>query len=101
MAKNESLNFLKSLKRIEERRVDLFENVIDNNSVTDIMDAVELDRNICRSLNLMPEQRRRVFVLSRYRNMSNEEIAALLKLSKRTVEGHISEALKDLRKSVN
>ena len=31
----------------------------------------------------------------------NEEIAALLKLSKRTVEGHISEALKDLRKSVN
>ena len=86
---------------MEERRVDLFENVIDNNSVTDIMDALELDRNIVRSLNLMPEQRRKVFVLSRYRNMSNEEIATLLKLSKRTVEGHISEALKGLRKSVN
>lgn len=101
MAKNESLNFLKSRRLVEERRVELFENVIDNNSVTDIMDALELDRNIVRSLNSMPEQRRKVFVLSRYRNMSNEEIATLLKLSKRTVEGHISEALKGLRKSVN
>ena len=101
MARNESLNYLKSQRLIAERRVELFDEVMENSSVVEMFDALELDRNIYRLLKLMPEQRRKVFVLSRYRNMSNDEIAVRLNLSKRTVEGHISEALKDLRKSMN
>lgn len=49
----------------------------------------------------MPAQRRQIFMMSRYRNMSNKEIADSLNLSIRTVEKHIQLALKDLRRSLN
>ena len=101
MAKNKSLNYLKSQRLITERRVDVFDDMVGKDIVSEMIDALELDRNVYRILKLMPEQRRKVFVLSRYRNMTNDEIAVQLNLSKRTVEGHISEALKDLRKSMN
>ena len=101
MAKNQSLNYLKSQRLITERRVDVFDDMVGKDIVSEMIDALELDRNVYRTLKLMPEQRRKVFVLSRYRNMTNDEIAVQLNLSKRTVEGHISEALKDLRKSMN
>lgn len=46
----------------------------------------------------MPEQRRKIFLLSRKEQLSNEEIAKKLKISIRTVEHHIYLALKDLKK---
>lgn len=46
----------------------------------------------------MPEQRRRVFYMSRYENMSYEEIAKTLNISSKTVQYHISNALAELRK---
>ena len=49
----------------------------------------------------LPLQRRTVFVLSRYGNLSNREIAARLDLSVRTVEKHLELALKELRKSLH
>lgn len=46
-------------------------------------------------------QRRTVFVLSRYGNLSNREIAARLDLSVRTVEKHLELALRELRKALH
>lgn len=46
----------------------------------------------------MPEQRRRVFRMSRKEGFSSDEIASRLNIHKRTVENHISNALSDLRK---
>lgn len=46
----------------------------------------------------MPEQRRRVFCMSRYENMSYNDIAQQLDISPRTVQYHISGALSELRK---
>lgn len=45
----------------------------------------------------MPEQRRKVFIMSRYRCMDNDSIASELGLSKRTVERHLNLALTTLR----
>lgn len=45
----------------------------------------------------MPEQRRRVFVMSRVDGLNNSEIAQRLGISKRTVETHISLALAQLK----
>ncbi len=46
----------------------------------------------------MPEARRRVFEMSRYQGLRNEEIAQQLNISKKTVENHLNAALRDIRK---
>ena len=46
----------------------------------------------------MPKQRQKIFRLSRLSGFSNEEIAKLLGISKKTVENHLNLALGTLRK---
>lgn len=68
-------------------------------AVTDqTMDLKELDDRIRKFIAAMPEQRRKVFLLSRYRGMGNKAIAELMGLSVRTVDRHINLALTSLRK---
>lgn len=59
--------------------------------------ASETETLIRRELEKMPEKRRRVFIMSRYEGCSNEEIAARLGISKRTVENHITTVLATLK----
>ena len=40
----------------------------------------------------------KIFKMSRFEHLSNDEIAQQLNISKRTVESHISQAMSDLRK---
>ena len=49
----------------------------------------------------MPEQRQRIFTMSRKEGLSGDEIASQLSIHKRTVENHISKALTDLRKALH
>lgn len=57
----------------------------------------ELQMLVFKTMNNMPEQRRRVFTLSRMKGVSNPEIAEMVGISVRTVENHITNALSDLR----
>lgn len=57
----------------------------------------EVESIIRETLKLLPEQTQRIFLLSRFENKSNKEIAELMGISVKGVEYHISKALKALR----
>ncbi|MDP3915855.1 MAG: RNA polymerase sigma-70 factor [Bacteroidota bacterium] len=96
--KNGSLNFLKH-KKIEEKYIRSMTELSNNHLVydPDLYIASELQEKIKKSIDLLPEKCREIFIMSRMRGLKNEEIAAELNLSKRTVETQISKALKVLR----
>ena len=57
----------------------------------------ETSARIRQAVEEMPAQRREVFKMSRFEQLSSEEIAERMGLSVRTVEKHIQLALRDLR----
>ena len=61
-------------------------------STNDLMEMIDL------AVSNMPEQRRKVFCMSRYEDMSYNDIAEALHISPKTVQYHISGALAELRK---
>lgn len=57
----------------------------------------EIQEIVDRTLETLPEQTRRIFVMSRYENKPHKEIAELLAMTTKGVEFHISKATKALR----
>lgn len=59
--------------------------------------TAEISEIVDKTLNDLPEQTRRIFVMSRYENKSHKEIASLLEITTKAVEFHISRSTKALR----
>lgn len=57
----------------------------------------ELADEIALFIQTLPAQCRKIFRLSRQSGLKNKEIAELLGISEKTVEGHLSKALRELR----
>ncbi len=62
-----------------------------------ILEQTELEHEIYKAIDELPEQCQRIFKLNRFDGFTNQEIADQLGISKRTVETQISKALKSLR----
>jgi RNA polymerase sigma-70 factor (ECF subfamily) len=60
----------------------------------------ELQRLLDEAVDSMPAQQQKIFRLSREEGLVNAEIASQLHISKRTVEKHISNSLKLLRRVI-
>jgi len=73
------------------------ENVFYDNSTEETVFLNELIRNIEKEVKYLPSQCRSVFELSRKENKTNREIAEVLGISEKTVEGHLTKAIKQLK----
>jgi RNA polymerase sigma-70 factor (family 1) len=72
-------------------------NVFCDNSTEETVFLNELIRNIEKEVKSLPSQCRSVFELSRKENKTNREIAEVLGISEKTVEGHLTKAIKHLK----
>lgn len=57
----------------------------------------EIQAIVERTLKTLPEQTQEIFIRSRYKNQSHKEIAEALGISTKSVEFHITKALKAMR----
>ena len=99
MAHNASFNYLKH-KEVQNNYLNTTGYLEETASTEEMIYAKEIALLIEMTVNKMPEQRKKIFQLSRNEGLSNDEIANRLNISKKTVENQLSLALKDLRKVI-
>ena len=98
---NRSLNHIRKqrmkFEENEEAIIDIESNTIDGQQE---LEKDELEQRIHDCINGLPPKCKLVFSLSRFENMSYQEIADHLEISIKTVENQISKALRILRNSI-
>lgn len=92
---NESLNLIKR----EQRKVkyEMYQQYSSGNDMYAQQSDSELRKQLHVALSKLPEKSRVVFEMSRFQDLKYQEIADELTLSLKTVEGHMTKALKHLR----
>jgi RNA polymerase sigma-70 factor (ECF subfamily) len=96
--KNSSINYLRH-KKIENLTIQKLTQLSTSHLVydPDIYLVTELQEKISHAIGLLPEKCREIFIMSRFKGLDNDQIAGEMQISKRTVETHISNALRILR----
>jgi len=99
IAHNLSINYVRDQKKFTtDDTLPTFES--ENDYADNEIVASELEAAIVDTLKQMPEKSRNVFMLSRYEKLTNIKISEKLGISIKTVEAHITTALKMLRKKI-
>ena len=96
--KNRAFNYLKK-EQIKEKTISHLKELVEKDFLfqPDLFVESELQQQITKAMEKLPARIREIFMMSRFKGLSNDEIATQLNLSKRTVETQVSNALKILR----
>lgn len=97
ITRNEINNYFRDRAQIEEYRAAFVSQMCVETRIEQRIDAATALEIVDRTVEAMPSVRREVISLSRFHNLSNDQIARKLGISKRTVEKHIQLALSQLR----
>lgn len=98
MARNALFNYYDHSLVCEKYDAELLFRPLVTDDTEELLFAQELKGLIDLKVEQMPPQRRQIFRMSRVEGLNNDEIAAHLNISKRTVENHLTAALSDLRR---
>lgn len=101
MAKNAVMNFIRH-KYVVENFCASQQTILSEagHDLHEELYAKELSLRIDMAIQNMPEQRRKVFVMTKIDGMTADEVATRLSLSKRTVERHLYLAMSDCKKII-
>ncbi len=94
---NKALNYIRDKKMKFDDHEKFPETASKRASAQEMMEESEMEKVIHAAIDRLPERCRIVFCLSRFEEMSYQEIANKLEISIKTVENQISKALKYLR----
>lgn len=101
ITKNEILNLIRSNLRDQTFKDKLFvRSVAEEYQTTTKFEFDEIKSSIERIVAGLPEKRQQIFVLSRRDGLSNKEIAQQLNISNKTVEDHITHAIKYIKNAM-
>lgn len=98
LAKNQSLNELRSAKRkitMENILIRREEASEDENAETKLI-MKEYQTLLQAAINELSEQKRKIYVMSRNEGKSHKEIAEIMQISPHTVQSHISDSLRSI-----
>ncbi|MCW0484219.1 RNA polymerase sigma-70 factor [Gaoshiqia sediminis] len=104
---NQCLNHLKHQK-VEDKYRSFFMHHMPSQEITDSSNSYplstlaekEFEEKLELSIGKLPEQCRRIFILSRFENKRNQEIAEMLDISVNTVKTQLMRALGRIRKDL-
>ena len=89
-----------SLKYLANEIKTPFENIREAEDVSDdVIDTSERDARLWKAVEDLPVRCRKVFLLCKRDGLSYREVAQTLGISEKTVENHVSKAMKALRKA--
>ncbi|WP_347158418.1 RNA polymerase sigma-70 factor [Pontibacter chitinilyticus] len=95
---NKALNYACSQKRRHTMGLEYQQQQAKTSAAGQYLELQELQQKVQQAIDTLPPACRKVFLLSRYEEMSHKEIAAFLNISTNTVDNHIKKALAILRK---
>lgn len=78
----------------------LFDRATDSPNPSQLLEQEERDNAVRKAIDTLPEKQRIAFVLSRYDELSQKEIAVIMKTSEGAVEQHLQRAKAHLRKKL-
>ncbi|GHT65933.1 hypothetical protein AGMMS50239_26590 [Bacteroidia bacterium] len=102
ITKNHIFNLIKhrDIERRYQEELAQKNQVAEEFGLDDKLHAKEIELIIAGVVEQMPEQRKKIFKMSRYEGKANQQIAESLNMSIRTVERHLYLALSDFKKNV-
>ncbi len=97
--KNRCLNYIRDNKKFRSNLLDVVCGDIDfvDPNDSDHLEFAELQASIEYALERLPDKCRKVFELSRFHHKKYREIAEELGIAQKTVEAHMSKAMRILR----
>jgi len=95
---NRSINALNKQKRESQNQKELAQLQTESYELRQ-METNELKVQLYKAIEALPDQCKKVFLMSRMDGLKQQEIAEKLGISIKTVKNHITHALKQLRKS--
>lgn len=100
LSKNACMDSFRKASRKKEISTDVFDEFLLSRIVSSPekrIDALSDIEELRHVINSLPSKRRDIFIMSRFDGLSNDEIASILGVSKKTVENQISLATKKIK----